>query len=64
MVHDGRVTAILDWALSGFYPEYWEFVKVPSGEDLGNEKTVFLMEAFHKQYALEYLVYDFLAEVL
>lgn len=27
MVRDGKVVAIIDWELSGFYPEYWEYVK-------------------------------------
>lgn len=27
MVRDGRVVAIVDWAFSGWYPEYWEFTK-------------------------------------
>ncbi|KAF5021319.1 hypothetical protein F66182_6641 [Fusarium sp. NRRL 66182] len=27
MVRHGRVAAIIDWAYSGWYPEYWEFTK-------------------------------------
>jgi hypothetical protein len=27
MVRDGRVVAIIDWAYSGWYPEYWEYTK-------------------------------------
>lgn len=27
LVRDGNVVAILDWEFSGFYPDYWEFVK-------------------------------------
>lgn len=27
IVKDGKVVAIIDWELSGFYPEYWEYVK-------------------------------------
>lgn len=27
IVRDGRVVAIIDWAFSGWYPEYWEFTK-------------------------------------
>lgn len=27
LVRDGKVVAIVDWELSGFYPEYWEYVK-------------------------------------
>jgi aminoglycoside phosphotransferase (APT) family kinase protein len=24
LIHDGRVAAILDWEMAGWYPEYWE----------------------------------------
>ena len=27
LVRDGKVVAIVDWELSGFYPDYWEYVK-------------------------------------
>lgn len=27
LVRDGRVVALLDWELAGFYPEHWEYVK-------------------------------------
>ncbi|CAK7237165.1 hypothetical protein SCUCBS95973_009869 [Sporothrix curviconia] len=27
IVREGRVAAIVDWAYSGWYPEYWEFTK-------------------------------------
>ncbi|KAI9773305.1 MAG: hypothetical protein M1839_002165 [Geoglossum umbratile] len=27
LVRDGKVVAIIDWELSGYYPEYWEYVK-------------------------------------
>ncbi|KAL9025696.1 MAG: hypothetical protein Q9196_005525 [Gyalolechia fulgens] len=27
LVRDGNVVAILDWEFSGFYPEYWEYIK-------------------------------------
>lgn len=27
LVRDAKVVAIVDWELSGFYPEYWEYVK-------------------------------------
>lgn len=28
LVENGRITAVLDWELSGWYPEYWEYVKM------------------------------------
>ena len=27
MVKKGRVTAIIDWEMAGWYPDYWEFAK-------------------------------------
>lgn len=27
VVRDGHISAIIDWAYSGWYPEYWEFTK-------------------------------------
>lgn len=27
LVRDGKVVAILDWEMAGYYPEYWEYVK-------------------------------------
>ncbi|KAF3918725.1 hypothetical protein AA313_de0209287 [Arthrobotrys entomopaga] len=28
LVRDGKVVAILDWEMSGWYPEYWEYTKI------------------------------------
>ncbi|CAF9924965.1 MAG: hypothetical protein ALECFALPRED_002876 [Alectoria fallacina] len=28
LVENGRITAVLDWELAGWYPEYWEYVKM------------------------------------
>jgi len=25
MVHNGHISAIIDWAESGWYPDYWEY---------------------------------------
>ncbi|KAJ5106539.1 Major facilitator superfamily domain general substrate transporter [Penicillium angulare] len=27
IVRNGSIAAIIDWELSGWYPEYWEFAK-------------------------------------
>lgn len=27
LVHGSKIVAVLDWELTGFYPEYWEYVK-------------------------------------
>ncbi|KAF4615829.1 hypothetical protein D9613_012438 [Agrocybe pediades] len=31
MWKDGRITAIIDWERSGWFPEYWEYTKVYAG---------------------------------
>lgn len=28
LVENGRITAVLGWELAGWYPEYWEYVKM------------------------------------
>ncbi|CAF9935994.1 hypothetical protein IMSHALPRED_010423 [Imshaugia aleurites] len=28
LVENGRISAVLDWELAGWYPEYWEYVKM------------------------------------
>ncbi|KAF3287394.1 hypothetical protein TWF970_007118 [Orbilia oligospora] len=28
LVKDGKVVAILDWEMAGWYPEYWEYTKI------------------------------------
>lgn len=37
LVKDGNVVALLDWELSGFYPDYWEYVKAHLWEDWGSQ---------------------------
>lgn len=28
LVQDGRITGVIDWEFAGWYPEYWEYVKM------------------------------------
>lgn len=28
LVENGRITAVIDWEMAGWYPEYWEYVKM------------------------------------
>jgi hypothetical protein len=32
LINGGHVVAIVDWEQSGFYPEYWEYVKAMLGD--------------------------------
>jgi tRNA A-37 threonylcarbamoyl transferase component Bud32 len=57
IVRDGKVVAILDWELSGFYPEYWEYVKalhLPSWETGWIKERVVdrIMKPFHIEHAV------------
>jgi Ser/Thr protein kinase RdoA (MazF antagonist) len=27
LVHEGKISGLVDWEDSGWYPEYWEYVK-------------------------------------
>ena len=27
LVKDGKITAIVDWEMAGWYPEYWEYTR-------------------------------------
>jgi hypothetical protein len=43
MMKDGRVTGIIDWECSGWFPEYWEYVKAvgyKEWEEKGFKKRV------------------------
>jgi tRNA A-37 threonylcarbamoyl transferase component Bud32 len=57
IVRDGKIVAILDWELSGFYPEYWEYVKalyLPSWETgwIKERAVDRIMKPFHIEHAV------------
>lgn len=55
IVQGGKVVAILDWELSGFYPAYWEYVKAcyrPDWSSVWTKERV--VERIMKQYTLEH----------
>ncbi|KDQ10906.1 hypothetical protein BOTBODRAFT_35848 [Botryobasidium botryosum FD-172 SS1] len=56
LVKDGRIVAILDWEMSGWYPEYWEYCKIMWNEDFdsdwGNRVHEFLTP-YDYEYALD-----------
>ncbi|KNG47858.1 phosphotransferase enzyme family protein [Stemphylium lycopersici] len=37
IVKDGRITGIIDWEMSGWYPDYWEFAKAFYVEHFAND---------------------------
>ncbi|KAJ5366645.1 hypothetical protein N7541_000586 [Penicillium brevicompactum] len=32
MIHNGKVSAVVDWQFGGWYPEYWEYTKAHYGQ--------------------------------
>lgn len=61
MVRDGKVVAIIDWELSGWYPEYWEFAK--SLRAWQNNWLDYLMQILQPYHA-DFFVHSFLMEKL
>ena len=63
MVKDGKVTGIIDWELSGWYPEYWEYAKSLYVWRWQSDWYDYLEKILHPYYA-EYAVHSFLTETL
>jgi thiamine kinase-like enzyme len=63
MVKDGNVVAIIDWELSGWYPEYWEFTKALLIWGWQNDWTDYLMQILQPYHA-EHFMHSFLMEKL
>lgn len=63
MVKDGIVTGIIDWELSGWYPEYWEFAKSLHAWRWQNDWGEYLMDILRPYYP-EHAFYSFVSNVL
>jgi len=63
IVKDGRVAAIIDWELSGWYPEYWEFAKAFYIEAFADDWGSHLLGVLTPYYC-EQLIHARLMEVL
>ncbi|KAM0742019.1 hypothetical protein ACQRIT_002196 [Beauveria bassiana] len=57
MVRDDRIVAIIDWEGAGWYPEYWEYVKLMHFLDRCPGWKGLVDEIFPKSYAFELLLY-------
>ena len=56
-MRNGKIVAILDWELSGLYPEYWEYVKalyLPDWEDTWIKDRIAdnIMKVYHIDHAV------------
>lgn len=65
MVKDGNVAAIIDWELSGRYPEYWDFAKALLLLIWGwqSDWTNYVKQIL-QPYHTEYFMHHFLIEKL
>ena len=64
IVKDGRVAALLDWEYSGWYPEYWEFVKTFKGADHRCSWYNYVEAIFPVCHETEYINDRFLGSIL
>lgn len=55
---NGRITAVLDWENSGWYPEYWEYTQMHFASPTGMEDWLEMMEKVMKRYDSEMVVED------
>jgi len=63
IIKDGRVAAILDWEMAGWYPDYWEFVKAFYLEGFTSDWATHLLDILTPYYC-EQLIYSKLMSVL
>lgn len=63
IVKNGRVTAIIDWEMAGWYPEYWEFAKALHLEVFADDWVSHLLDVLTPYYC-EQLVHARLMSVL
>jgi serine/threonine protein kinase len=63
IVKNNRVTAIIDWEMAGWYPEYWEFAKAFYLEAFTNDWASRLLGVLTPYYC-EQLMYVKLMSVL
>jgi aminoglycoside phosphotransferase (APT) family kinase protein len=63
MIKNGNVVAIIDWELSGWYPEYWEFAKAFLVWGWQNDWTDYLIKILQPYHA-EFFIHSFLMEKL
>lgn len=63
IVKNGRVTAIIDWEMAGWYPDYWEFVKAFHLEVFTDDWASHLLDVLTPYYC-EQLMHAKLMSVL
>ena len=56
LVHDGHVTAVVDWESSGWFPEHWDYCKAAGFFTDNADLYDALKRIFEKQYFAEFLM--------
>ena len=64
IIKDGKIAGILDWEYSGWYPEYWEFVKTFNAADHRVNWYDYVGLIFPTCYETEYINDRFLGSIL
>ena len=63
VVKDGHVTGIIDWEMSGWYPEHWEFVKAFYLVDWRTDwatRLIGVMKTYHREQLVHAKLTQFL----
>ena len=63
LVRDGRIVAIIDWERAGFYPEYFELVRLFRGPNWRIGYYSALVDTFPRRYEPEYLIDQFIGRI-
>lgn len=65
IIRDGRIAAIIDWELAGWYPEYWEYVFAMRGMDNIDWETIgqHVPSLFAKRHDIEYILLGFILKL-
>ncbi len=64
IVRDGCIVALIDWENAGFYPEYFELIKLLRGPNWQVGYYYALLDIFPRRYDAEYLVDQFISCLL
>lgn len=65
MVRDGRIAAIIDWEMAGWYPAYWDYYFAMCGLDNLDWQSLgrHIPSIFEKRFDLEYMSMHFVQSI-
>lgn len=56
VVHDGRISGLVDWGDAGWYPEYWELVKVMWFPDIDKAWSARVLRLFSEEDKKDWMI--------